>query len=131
MYAKKGTVASELEEEVLRKIHRAGLPWPEINTARFIKARPRMKGDWVWPTYKILLEVDGGERGIGRPCPVCKRRRTGGHTSAEGMQRDRIKDNLAQLEGYIVIRVTKTMVDTGLAMKHLIAAFNLRGWEDR
>lgn len=64
---------------------------------RFIPGR-RYTGDFVFRDVKYVLEVDGGEY-------------TGkGHVSGPGYSKDREKDALAFLNGWIVVRVSGSQV---------------------
>ena len=63
----------------------------------------------------IAVEKEGSIYGTGSPCPVCKRRAHGGHSSPDGIKRDIEKYNAAQLEGFIVLRFTTEQFDSGEA----------------
>lgn len=70
----------------------------------FIPGR-RFRLDFAWPQRKVGLEVDGGVFGIGRPCPTCKRRRVGAHSSISDIKRNMEKRNLAIVHGWRIITV--------------------------
>jgi hypothetical protein len=100
--------------------------------------------DYAWPPWKVALEQEGGgfgrlivitsgyERRKGKSIPITAgtRVRVGGrHNTGEGMQEDCIKYNAAAVLGWLVIRVTTTMVRDGLALEELQRAFKARGLE--
>lgn len=55
--------------------------------------------DYCWPQIKVVVEIDGGTYS-----------KQGGHATGESYKRDCIKNNVAQLEGWVVLRADKTMV---------------------
>lgn len=69
--------------------------------------------DYAWLDWRIALEVDGGIFGRGKPCPACKRRRAGAHSSVKDMLKDIEKMNVAQLRGWKVMRCIPDDVKTG------------------
>ena len=89
----------ELVFEALCKQH--GLPMPVAE----YKWHPDRKflADWCFEGW-LLIEKDGGLFGRGSPCPLCKRRNPGAHSSIGQMQRDREKDREAILLGFVTLR---------------------------
>lgn len=77
-------------------------------------AKRKWKFDWAWPTWeKVALEIEGGIYGTGKPCPKCKRRGPGGHSSVTGVLRDIEKYNAATVFGWRVLRCTPQQIDDG------------------
>ncbi|HET8908689.1 MAG TPA: hypothetical protein VFN11_17170 [Ktedonobacterales bacterium] len=87
-----------LEEAYLRSL--VGMPEP-VRQYTMLSGN-RYKGDFCWPEpgIRLCVEVDGGAW-LGAH---------GGHTSASGMERDRIRDAKCMLAGWTVLRVTATMI---------------------
>ena len=78
-----------------------GWPKPEqevlFHKAGFIYQKRRMwRFDMAWPDLMLAVELDGM---VFRP--------NSGHTSALGLSSDRVKDAVAQLMGWTVIRFTE------------------------
>lgn len=84
---------SYLEEQFERVIHRHQLPQP-VREYRFKKWR----FDFAWPVLKIAIEIDGGTFAGGN------------HVRGMGYQRDCMKNNAAQVEGWAVLRADREMV---------------------
>ena len=82
---------------------------------RKVKFHPTRQFEWdfVWPSIKFWVEVDGGEYMV-----------KGGHNTGKGINRDREKDAEAFLLGYRGLRFTGTMVKDGSAVKYLETALN-------
>lgn len=94
-----------------------GLPHP---TQEFVFHPTRKWAlDFAWIDRKIALEVDGSIHGTGKPCPVCKRRRPGGHSSYEGIRRDQEKSNAAMELGWRVFRCIPKEVEDGSVVELL------------
>jgi very-short-patch-repair endonuclease len=55
--------------------------------------------DYSWPQIKVVVEIDGGTYS-----------KQGGHARGASYKRDCIKNNIAQLEGWVVLRADRTMV---------------------
>jgi hypothetical protein len=94
-----------------------GLPtpereWPVSNDRKF-------SFDWAWPEQKIALEIEGGIYGRGKPCPMCKRKAVGAHTSIERLKSDMEKYNLAAMLGWLVLRARPEQIDSGEAFNWL------------
>ena len=82
-----------------------------------ILAPRRFEFDFVWPTFKVTLEVHGGQY-----------LKKGRHQTASGFARDRVKMNLAQLEGWLVIEACTDHVKSGEFTKWVADALSSRGW---
>jgi very-short-patch-repair endonuclease len=84
---------SYLEEQFERSIQRNGLPEPvreySFQCWRF---------DFAWPKLLVAVEVDGGTFNGGN------------HVRGLGYQRDCMKHNAAQLQGWAVLRADREMV---------------------
>lgn len=72
----------------------------------------RFKADWKVNGHMVLVEYEGGLYSSGKR----------GHSSIAGIQRDIEKANLAQILGYIVIRVTPKHVVSGEAFRWIEGA---------
>lgn len=96
---------SELEDQMARQIHVAGLPDP-ILEHRFAPPR-RWRFDLAWPSDKVALEIEGGTWINGR------------HSRGAAFEKDCEKYNTAVLLGWQVFRVTNHMVLDGRAVKLL------------
>jgi very-short-patch-repair endonuclease len=90
-----GSSRSYLEELFERQISRYNLPQP-VREFRF----HGWFFDFAYPTLRIAIEIDGGTY-IG-----------GAHVRGKGYERDCKKNNKAQIEGWIVLRADRNMVNT-------------------
>lgn len=72
----------------------AGLPAPL--TEHLFSPTRKFRADYCWPTYRLILEIDGGvwQRG------------GGGHSHPLGILKDMARDNHAAILGYRVLRYT-------------------------
>lgn len=86
-----------------------GVPDP-VRELKFYPGR-KWSFDFAWPQYKVALEVEGGIYGVGKPCPVCKRKPVGAHTSIERLLSDMEKYNAAASTGWSVLRVTPQILN--------------------
>ena len=111
---------SKLEEALGWQMEIAGIPRPE-REFRF-DAKRRWRFDFAWPATVIgsdqhfgdlAIEVDGGTRTQGR------------HVRGSGYEADCEKVNEAQLQGWVVLRVTSEMVKDGRALRLVQRAFGL------
>ena len=76
------------------------VPTPQQQYTKLVPGH-RYRADFAWPApIKLIVEVDGGQW-LGAH---------GGHTSAAGMERDRIRDARCLLAGWTVLRVTASMI---------------------
>ena len=106
---------SQLEEQMALQIKAARLPKPQREVAGLVDGR-KFRVDFYWPWHSIermvdadelrgvVLEVDGGTWSGGR------------HTRGKGFEADCEKTNLLALQGYLVLRVTRTHVEDGRAL---------------
>lgn len=86
---------SYLEEIFEKKIRAYMIPQP-VREFKFKQYR----FDFAWPILKVAVEIDGGTY-IG-----------GAHVRGKGYERDCKKNNLAQVEGWVVLRADRNMVKT-------------------
>lgn len=66
----------------------------------------KFRSDYAWPQEWLLVEVDGG---LWLP--------KGGHSGGTGGERDREKDALALMEGFVTLRVTPKQIASGQAVR--------------
>ena len=92
----------DAEGEMLFAIRAAGLPEPE--TQYYYAPPRRLRADFAWPDYRLLLEVQGG---------VFNRR---AHGSVSGVLRDIERLNVATEAGWWMLRVTPDDVRSGEAL---------------
>jgi very-short-patch-repair endonuclease len=90
---------SKLEEEALRQILAAGIAEPE-REYQFLEDR-KFRFDFAWLRHKVALEVEGGIW------------INGGHSTGYGIERDMEKYNLAQINGWTVLRVSSGHIRRG------------------
>ena len=104
--AQQAAARTRWEDQLWRDIRAAHLPEP----ARQYLFHPtrRYRADFCYPPERLLIEVDGG-------IWLAK----GGHTTGTGYQRDRERDCEAVALGYIVLRVTPAMVQSGAALRYV------------
>lgn len=97
---------SVLEETMLQQIRLAGLPEPE----RELMFHPHRKWrfDLAWPRQKFAVECEGGVWTQGR------------HVRGVGFEGDCRKYNEATLHGWRVLRVTRSMIDSGMALAMVV-----------
>ncbi len=67
----------------------------------------KFRADWLVIGTKVLIDYEGGIFSTGKR----------GHSSVSGIRRDIEKSNLAQICGYLVIRVAPDHVVSGQALK--------------
>jgi hypothetical protein len=122
-------VKADPETTLLAMLRAAGLPEPVREYPFALPGSGRMwRFDYAWPGESgggVALEVEGGLFGRGKPCPLCKRRAVGAHTSIERLLSDLAKYSEAAVLGWRVIRCTPGQVVSGEAMGWLERA--LRG----
>jgi len=85
------------------------------------------RADFAWPQHRILLEIDGGIYGRGKPCPTCGRKAVGAHTSIQRLKSDHVKLNEAAILGWIVLRQTPEQLENGEAGALVARAIHGRG----
>ena len=105
---------SELEQELEFQLHAAHLDEGMVREFMFLKPRRRYRADFAWPEPKLLVEVEGGVYSGGR------------HVRGKGFTEDLHRSNLAQLEGYMILRFTGEQVKSGLALDLIERAIQLR-----
>ena len=93
---------SDLEETLLLHIRADSLPEP-VREHRFHKTR-KWRFDFAWPAAKLAVEVEGGTWCNGR------------HNRGSGFTEDCEKYNAAAVDGWVVLRFTKAMIDSGYAL---------------
>lgn len=76
----------------------------------------KFRADWLVAGSKVLIDYEGGIFHKGRM----------GHDSIKGIKRDIEKHNLAQIEGYVMIRVTPDRIVSGEAFAWIESAINKR-----
>jgi len=84
-------------------VRRAGLPEPEVN-ARL----GRWEVDFLWRKERVVVEVDG----------------YASHSSPQAFERDRRKTAELQDAGYLVRRVSATMVRDGASVEVIARLLN-------
>ena len=105
---------SELERELEFQLYAAHLDEGMVREFMFLKPRRRYRADFALPHLKILIEVEGGVYSGGR------------HVRGKGFTDDLHRSNLAQLEGYMILRFTGEQVKSGLALDLIERAIKLR-----
>lgn len=100
---------SELERRLLEVLEQAGLPPPEQQMRLPWRSPVAGRIDAAYPSARLIIECDG--------------RRW--HTLAESFERDRRRDNLAQLAGWTVLRftwedVTRRPLETVQQIRHAL-----------
>ncbi len=68
---------------------------------------------WPQPEVRCILEFEGAVYGTGKACPVCKRKKGGGHSSVTGILRDIERSSEAALAGWRMLRCTVKDVESG------------------
>jgi len=108
---------SDLEAHLARDIKAMGLPVPETEYrfAQHLSPKRQFRFDFAWPDYKVACEVEGGTF-MGK-----------GHTGGTHFESDCIKHNLAACTGWLVVRVTKRMIEDGRGVDTVLAALLARG----
>lgn len=94
---------SHLEEALAFQIRAARLPAPDREYKAL--ANRRYRWDFAWPSYSLLVEVQGG---------IWMK---GGHSSGAGITRDCTKLSLATLAGWATMQVTKDHIESGEALQ--------------
>jgi hypothetical protein len=96
---------SELELFVLRCLIRWGFPEPAPQYSLPWRTPRRGRVDFAFPELRLIIEVDGRKW----------------HTTMEAFEEDRLRDNLAQLAGWRVIRITyRMLIDRPEDVKRMI-----------
>lgn len=83
------------------------------------KAIPKVwRFDFVWPEYKLIVEIDGGVWMAGG----------GAHSHPVDITRNMTKQNDAALEGFCILRFTPAEVKSGHAIAFTQRVLYARGW---
>ena len=101
---------SDLEAELAFQMKVVGLPEPE-REYRFHKTR-RWRFDFCFPDKMIGIEAEGGTWTQGR------------HSRGSGYEKDCEKYSEAAIDGWIVLRFTKGMIQSGKAIEMIERAYN-------
>jgi hypothetical protein len=97
---------SDLEDTLLCQIHAADLPEP---VRKYIFHKPRrFHFDLAWLDRKVAAEVMGATFSGGR------------HVRGVGYESDCIKANIAALDGWLLLRFTRAMIEDGTAIETLV-----------
>lgn len=100
---------------ILTQIQALGLPTP-VAEHPFHPTRG-YRFDLAWPDLMVALEVEGGTRLKGG----------GRHNRHDGYSEDCRKYTAAQVLGWLVVRATTEMVESGEAVAMLASALKARG----
>jgi|GEM_PF-2620614 len=102
---------SALEDTLAAHIKLCGLPDPK----REFVAIPgrRFRWDFAWPSFRILLEVQGGTWGKGG------KGGSAAHSGGVAAARDAEKGNLAVMAGWKCLSVTTDQIREGKAIRFL------------
>lgn len=99
------------DDELFNRMCEAhGLPLPE--SEHYFCPGRKFRADYCFDGW-LLVEIDGGLYGQGDPCPTCGRKSVGAHSSITQMKRDRERDILAIVNGYILIRLLPEQIADG------------------
>lgn len=93
---------SYLEEQFMRLVQRYELRTP-VREHKFHPER-KWRFDFAWPEIKLAVEIDGGTFG--------GEKMLGNHAVGKRYQQDCIKQNAALLNGWVVLRADREMVNT-------------------
>lgn len=117
------TIISEQRFDARLALLRAEFPRDEWSAEVAAIHGRKFRFDYASTPYKIAIEIEGGVFGRGKPCPVCKRKSAGAHSSVAGMLRDLEKYNEATAQGWRVLRFTPDQFDKRFdAVARLIVA---------
>ena len=103
---------SSLEKETVLKLAAAGIDG--YSREQHILPGRRFRFDFAWYAEKVALEIHGVYGNKSR------------HRTSTGFQRDRVKMNLAQIAGWIVIEAGTDHVKSGEFLEWLEAALQNR-----
>lgn len=111
---------------VLAAVLAAGCDRP-TSEHEFMLPERKWRFDWAWLPERVALEREGGD--FRRVTCECGRTRTvfvSRHHSRDGLEADAEKYGEAAIRGWIVIRATPGMLQSGLATRLLLAALEAR-----
>lgn len=99
---------SKLEKdfEVLWK----SLGGPKLEREFRFHEKRRWRFDFCVLANSVAIEIEGGQFGVGKPCPTCKRRQMGGHHTFKGFREDCEKYASATLLGWRIFRFPGSMI---------------------
>lgn len=129
--AAKATRSSVLEDEFASLITLAGIAavgrfgMAVEREHRFHPTR-KWRFDFAWLAARVAVELDGGNCGIGKVCPVCHRRQMGRHNTRDGFEGDCEKLNAAAALGWLVFRFTAAMLRKPGALVELVETVKRR-----
>jgi very-short-patch-repair endonuclease len=106
---------SALEETLALHFRAVGLA--PVREHKFHPKR-QFRFDFAFLEEKIAIECEGGSW-VG-----------GSHTRPERFERDCEKYNEAAILGWAVLRFTKSMIDSGMALRQIEQALAAKGFED-
>jgi hypothetical protein len=104
-------VDSELEMSLYTRLERAGLPLGE-GQYRIVEGR-RFSWDRAYPSQKVCVEVHGAVHV------------KGAHSTGTGIERDCLKASMAAALGWRCLPVTKTMIESGDAVRLIAQALGI------
>ena len=107
----KSSNQSDLEGLFLFQMNACKIPMPQ----RLVKFHPTRHFEWdyVWPSIKFWIEIDGGEF-----------MKKGAHNTGKGIRRDREKDAEAFILGYKGLRFCGSQIKDGTAIAYLQKIFD-------
>lgn len=111
-HAAKARRGSQLEQSAALQLLGAGLGG--YRREGYLLAPRRFRFDFYWPKEKVALEVHGVYGQKSR------------HRTAKGFQQDRVKMNLLQLEGWVVLEAGTDHVKTGEFLEWVRSALKSR-----
>jgi hypothetical protein len=103
---------SDLEESIATQMQWVGLPEP-VREFGFHPTR-KFRFDFSWLPQKVALEVEGGTWV------------NGAHNRGWHFESDAEKYNEAAILGWLVIRVTGSMIEDGRALRYVERALEVR-----
>jgi very-short-patch-repair endonuclease len=104
-----------IEDALAGQLRQAGFPEP---VREFPFARPigrNWRADFGWPFIRLIVECEGGIWSAGA------------HVRGTGYSEDLEKYNTAEIMGYMVLRFTKEMVESGAALAVIERGMKRRG----
>lgn len=98
-----------------------------VDEYKFALPKNQYRFDFAILEWMIAIEIEGGLYGKdGRKCNACKQPIGGAHRTVAGITRDIRKYNLAQLKGWIVIRLEPNRLVFQKTLDMIKEAINLR-----
>jgi very-short-patch-repair endonuclease len=125
--ARRGRARDKWSVLIESQIEQHGLPYPVPEYSFAVLIGRKWRFDYAFVQQKIALEVDGGSFGRVIRGADGKFYRLGGyHATGRGLEIDHQKFNAAARLGWMVVRVTTTMIRDGKAITELLDAFKAR-----